>query len=225
MALTFERTFTQNISGLTGLIDNTTTYGGANQDRNEAAEYRLWASLNSSGTRLYNNPDQGDVLTELQYEVSTEESGWHQDIQIRIQLYDADQAYVPQVVNGQGVVTQYASIFYDPDTEKIYKARIASTGQSPSNSTYFTEIPVSQLYQHLSNTNIEVSIEDHYIDAQVNVKLTNEFAAKKCGCAFEELEYIMNLQARKIAADSEFANGNYSEGQIDIDFILSSVTV
>lgn len=219
MALTFLRTFTQNVTGLTGLITNTTVYGGANQDRNEAAEYRLWAKCDSAGARTFYNPEQGNVLTNLEYTVETLLNGWFQDIQIRIQFYDAAANYVAQVTNGQGVITTYASIFYYASTGKVYKARVDSTGQIPTNTAYFTEVTFEELYTILSNTNIEVSIEDHYIDAQLNVSLSSLFASKNCGCKFEDLEYILGLRASKIAADAEFANDDFNEGQELIEYI------
>lgn len=221
MALTFTRTFTQNVTGLTGLITNTTTYGGANQLRNQAAEYRLWAKLNSAGVATYYNPDQGDVLTALTYTVSTLLSGWFQDIQLRIQFYDAGTNYVPQVSNSQGVITQYASIVYSGG--KVYRSRIASIGQSPTNTTYFTEVTFDNLYTLLSNPNIEVSVEDTYVDAQLNQQLSTLFATKNCGCALEDLEYILGLRAVKISADSEFSSDDFNEGQELIEYIQNNL--
>jgi hypothetical protein len=225
MALTFEREFTQNVSGLTGLITNTTTYGGANQDRNEAAEFRLWASLTSAAVKTYDDPDQGDPMTETEYTVSTEQSGWHQDTQVRIQLFDAGDAYSARVTSGAGVVTTHEGLFYYESTEKIYRCIAdAGAGEDPEDTAFFAEVPVSELYLYLSNTNIEVSVEDHYIDAQVNVLLNNVFASHKCDCTITDLEYILGLRAKKISADSEFANENYSEGQEEIEYILNNIT-
>ena len=222
MALTFTDTYTQNVTGLTGLITNTTVYGGANQDRNEAAEYRLWAKLNSAGVRTYYNPDQGDVLNQLTYTVGSTLSGWFQDILLRIQFYDSGANYVAQVTNSQGVITTYASIIYSAG--KVYKSRIDSIGQSPSNTTYFTEVPFESLYTLLSNTNIEVKVTDHYVDAQINQQLSSLFSSKNCGCQLEDLTYIVGLDALKISADAEFSNADYNDGQELIESIEAQIT-
>ena len=225
MALTFTRTFTQNVTGLTGLITNTTVYGGANQDRNEAAEYLLWAKLDANGAATYYNPSQGNVLTALTYTVATTLSGWFQDIGLRIQFYDPGTGYVKQVTNGQGVVTTYESIVYQDGS--VYRCINDVTGTAPDadgGSAYWTLVPFDQLYTLLSNTNIEVSVEDRYVYAGVNQQLSTLFASKKnCGCSLQDLEYILGLRGLKISADSEFANEDYNEGQRIIENIQSQI--
>ena len=226
MALDFTRTFTQNVTGLTGLITNTTVYGGANQDRNEAAEYLLWAKLNTNGARTFYNPEQGNVLTALTYTVATTLSGWFQDIGLRIQFYDAGTAYSQQVVNGQGVITTYAGIVYDDGA--VYRCIQSVTGTGPNDSggsAYWAEVPFEELYTLLSNTNIEVSVIDRYVDAQINQDLNEVFASKKnCGCGLSDLEYILGLRADKISADIAFSNEDYNEGQRIISNIESSLS-
>lgn len=212
MALNPSFTLTNQDGGLSVLAANTTVYGSPNQDRNEAAEYVLWSKTNMNGDRTFNNPDQGNVLTNLNYNLSTTQDsidsydGWYELIWLRIQFYSAGANYVEQQESG-GEITQYASIFYYATTGKVYKAIAASTGQDPEDTNYFEEVPIEDFNNILDNTNIEVYYKNHYQEYGTNVCLRDR-DIKNCQCGGKNRDYVDGLYSLKQSADTNFVNGN-----------------
>jgi hypothetical protein len=209
MPLSYLLTITQDDGGETATIDNDTTYGGANQDRNEAAEYLLWSKTDKNGTRVFDDPDQGNVLTNLQYIVNTPIDGHYEAIVLRIQPYNAGSNYVEEQTSG-AAITQYASVFYYATTGKVYKAIAASTGQDPEDTDYFEEVTAENLYTLIGNSNLETFYEDFKGEYLTNAALRDRFANVAC-CTAEDRDYNQTLLYLKQSADINFANENYSE--------------
>jgi hypothetical protein len=205
MALTPTFTITPADNGQTVTIDNTTTYGNPNQDRDDAAEFLLWSKTDKSGVRTYDNPDQGNVLTNIQYITDTLKDGWYELINLRIQFYDSGASYVEEQSSGS-VITQYASVFYYSTTGKVYKAIAPSTGQDPEDTDYFVEVPLDQLHTLIDNTNIEVYIKDYDHDYATNEAIRDRFANVLC-CTAEDRDRNQTLLYMKQSADTNFANG------------------
>lgn len=206
MALSPSFTITQEDGGLTAIAANTTTYGAPNQDRNEAAEYFLWSKTDMNGARTFTNPDQGDVLTNLEYEVATATDGWYEGINVRIQPYNAGTNYVEEQQSG-GEITQYASIFYYATTDKIYRAIAASTGQTPTNTAYFEELSLTDLAEELANTNIDVYYKDFFCEYRTNTGIRDKDDAS-CQCGNKDRDYVDGLYSLKQSADTNYANDN-----------------
>lgn len=203
MSLSRIFTITQQDGGATALAVNTTVYGSPNQDRDDAAEYVLWSKTDMNGLRTFSNPDQGNVLTNLQYSVATLTDGWYELIVPRIQPYNAGSNYVEEQSSG-GVVTQYASIFYYGTTGKVYQAIAPSTGQDPEDTNYFAE--VTDLSTILNNTNIDVYYKNFYGEYLTNVCIRDKDDSN-CSCGNKDDEYIDLLYSKKQSADTNFANG------------------
>ena len=213
MALTPSTSYTQDASDVNAgvVADTTPDYGtGGNPVRSAAANYLLWAKLDYSGNRTFDNPDFGDVLSIMSWNVVVTLSGWYQRMLMRIQIYVGATAYVPQIeVNG--VVTQFASIVYYAATNKVYKCILASTGNLPTNATYWEE--VTDLSTIIQNTNISVTITDTYIRSTVDQKMKNVFKSigRNCGCDDTEVQRAMKSYALLVAADSEVNDDNYDD--------------
>jgi|SRR6185369_907906 len=184
---------TQQDGGLTAIATNTTVYGSPNQDRNQAAEYVLWSKTDVNAVRTFTNPEQGDVLTNLSYSVSTLVDGWFELIRLRIQFYSALTAYVA------------GNVFYYTTNGKYYIAIGSSTGQLPTNPIYFTE--VTDLTTIIGNASIETYYQNFYSEYRTNVCIRDKDDAN-CGCANKDDTYIDMLYAKKQSADTNFANGN-----------------
>jgi hypothetical protein len=206
VALTHAATITQQEVATLATYLNTTTYGGANQDRNEAAEFLLWSKTDEDGARTFDNPAQGDVLTKLSYEVDTDSDGWYEAIKFRIQFYSAGANYVERLEE-LGEITQHESIFYYETTGKIYKAITASTGQDPENTDYFEEIALTDLGDYVDNTNVEVFIEDFACEFRTNDCIRDRFV-NVTNCSQEQRDANQQLLYMKQSADTNFANGN-----------------
>jgi hypothetical protein len=209
-------TVVQDNGGLLATATNTTTYGGANQDRNEAAEYVLWSKTDKDGNRVFTNPDQGDVLTKLIYSVSAAVSGLYELIWLRFQFYDAGTPYVEEQTSG-GNITQYASVFYYGTTGKVYKAIVPSTGQNPEDTNYFVEVPLASLYTLLGNTNLEQYIKNFDGLYAINKCITGRLAGEGCNCESSDKEYNMDLFSKYLSATSNFNAGNIYEFQALIE--------
>lgn len=193
MALSPTFTITQQDGGLTAIATNTTTYGSPNQDRDDAAEYVLWSKTDVNAVRTFTNPAQGNVLTNLSYSVSTLVDGWFELIRLRVQPYNGATAYV------SGNVIYYAT------DGKVYQAIASSTGQLPTNPTYFTE--VTDLTTVIGNSSIETYYQNFYSEYRTNVCIRDKDDSN-CGCANKDDTYIDMLYAKKQSADTNFANGN-----------------
>lgn len=226
MALTPSTSFTQDIDDVSqGVVaDTTPDYGeGGNQARGDAANYLLWAKTDSGGTREFNNPQQGNVLTNMSWNVETPVSGWHERMLMRIQIYSDIASYVPQV-ESNGIVSQYASIVYYQSTNKVYRCILPSTGNLPTDTTYWTE--VTDLSTIIANINVSVTITNTYVRASVDGKIKDLFAAMGNTCACDE---SANKEAYKmngllISANSEVNSGNYDKMEKIIRYIESQLT-
>lgn len=226
MPLTPSTSFTQDVDDVhAGLVaDTTSNYGtGGNPDRDDAANYLLWAELDSNGNRTFNNPDPGNVLTIMEWAVEMATGGWYQRMLMRIQFYDNGAAYVPQVEAG-GVVSQYASIVYYASTNKVYKCILASTGNLPTNATYWEE--VTDLSTIIANTNVTTTITDTYVRSIADAGVKELFAnmAKTCGCDDKANKKAYLLDGLLIAADAAVEQDNYDEMETIIAYLESQLT-
>lgn len=221
MALSPSFTIAQDNGGLTATATNTTTYGGANQDRDEAAEFVLWSKTDKDGNRVFTNPDQGDVLTKLIYTVAAVVSGLYELIWLRIQFYSAGANYVEEQTSG-GVITQYASVFYYGTTGKVYKAIVPSTGQDPTDTNYFVEVTVASLYTLINNTNLEQYIKNFDGLYAINKCITGRLAGEGCNCESSDREYNMDLFSKYLSATSNFNTGNIYQFEAQIEELNTS---
>ncbi len=218
MALVDGLSFSQNADITTGVVTDTSNYGvSGNPARNAKANYLLWSKTDSSGNRVFTNPDQGDVLATLLYTVSTLVDGFHEGILLRIAPYNNGTNYVEQQ-SSSNVITQYASIVYLSGV--VYQCISPTVGNTPPNGTYWSV--VSDLSTLIDNPNVDVFIEDFYIKIRSMTCAAKQF--KSCGCggghaAFDRPFYI--IVGKLYGADSEFANGNPTEMQKIIEDITS----
>jgi hypothetical protein len=211
MPLTPSTSFTQDVDDINaGVVDDTTSnYGtGGNPARNAAANYLLWAKTDQDGNRVFYNPAFGDVLTIMQWTVAMLVGGWYERMLMRIQIYSGATAYVAEVSVG-GVITQYASIVYYASTNKVYKCILATTGNAPTNATYWEE--VTDLSTIIGNTNISNTISNTYVRsiADDGIKQLFRNMSATCGCDEQANKKAYKLDGLLISADSEVQSGNY----------------
>lgn len=210
MALQPAFTVVQNDGGLTASATNTTAYGSPEQDRNEAAEYVLWSKTDKEGARTFTNPDQGDVLTKLAYTVATLISGLYELIWLRIQFYDNATPYVEQQQSGSQI-TQYPSIVYYAATNKVYRCIAPTTGNLPTNTNFWEEVPLADMDDLLGNPNIEQYIKNVDIIYHIDKCITKRLADAGCDCGIADVEYNHTLFSLYLSAKSNFNAGNVYE--------------
>lgn len=224
--------FTQDASDVNAAVvaDTTPDYGtGGNPVRSAAANYLLWCYTDENGNRTFNNPSFGDVLSIMSWNVTpvtvnnVSLGGWYERMLVRIQIYSGATAYVPQVEAG-GIVTQYASIVYYASTNKVYKCILPTTGNDPTNPTYWEE--VTDLSTILDNTNITVTITNTYVRAIVDQKMKNLYAAIGRNCACDDKEVIRDnkLDSLLISADADVEQGNYDDMAKVIAYLEAQLT-
>ena len=226
MALTPSTSFTQDVDDVNvGVVaDTTSDYGtGGNPARGDAANYLLWSKTNQNGNRTFSNPDQGNVLSSMSWNVATLTPGWYERMLMRIQIYDNAEAYLAQVESG-GVVSVYAGISYYAATNKVYKCIQDSTGNLPTDTDYWEE--VTDLSTIIANTNVTTTISNTYVRAHVDDKIKNLFAAMadNCGCNEKENQRAYRLRGLLISADSEVNSGNYDEMDKIITYLYAQLT-
>lgn len=225
MPLTPSTSFTQDVDDVyAGVVaDTTPDYGtGGNPVRSAAANYLLWCKTDKNGNRVFNNPAFGDVLAIMAWNVVITVSGWYERMLMRIQIYSGATPYVPQVESG-GVVTQYASIVYYAATDKVYKCILATTGNLPTNATYWEE--VTDLSTIIANTNVSTTISNTYVRSTVDQKMKLLYAGIGDTCACDDKAVIRanNLYALLIAANSEVTSGNYDDMEKIIAYLESKL--
>lgn len=223
MALTPALRFTQDADNIEiGVVEDITAdYGdGGNQAREDAANFLLWSKTDKDGNRTFDNPNFGNELSIMQWQVNTPKDGYYEAIWMRIQLYDAAANYVEQQQSGS-TITQHASAFYYPSTDKVYKAIAPSQGQNPTNTNFFQE--VTDLSTLIGNTNVETFIIE---TGQTNTKgvyvrtrasraasiLMGRLDDETCpspSAKDREKAYLIDSLIQ--SADAEFAQGNPRE--------------
>src|SRR6185503_16218080 len=187
MPLTPSTSFTQDVDDVNSgtVADTTPDYGGGNPVRSAAANYLLWCHTDENGARTFNNPAFGDVLAIMSWAVSMLVGGWYERMLMRIQIYSGATAYVAQIESG-GVVSQYASIVYYGATNKVYKCILATTGNLPTNGTYWEE--VVDLSTIIANTNVSTTISNTYVRSIVDQKMKSLYKQLGRTCACDDKE-------------------------------------
>lgn len=216
MALIDSLEITQNASDLdqTTVLD-TSDYGvGGNPARSATANYLLWSKTDKEGNRTFDNPSHGDELSTLSYAVNSLVDGYYEAILMRITPYNAGSNYVEQQSSG-GVVTQWASIIYNPGNESVYQAIAPSTGQDPTDPAYFTPLYIADLPSIIPNTNVHTFIQEWFTDVRTS-QCTNRKFKNACGCGCGDLEKItpaLNLRYMMVAAQTAIMEGNPEEAE------------
>jgi len=223
MALTPALRFTQDADNIEiGIVEDITAdYGdGGNQERGDAANFLLWSKTDKDGNRTFDNPDFGNELSIMQWQVNTPVDGYYEAIWMRIQPYSAVANYVEQQQSGS-TITQYASVFYYATTDKVYKAIAPSQGQNPTNTNFFQE--VTDLSTIIDNTNVETffiqtgetNTEGVYVKTRASRAasiLMGRLDDEKCpspSAKDREKAYLIN--GLIFSADAEFAQHNPRE--------------
>lgn len=225
MAITPSTSFIQDVDDVyAGVVTDTTPdYGvGGNPARNAAANYLLWSKTDSDGNRVFTNPSPGNVLTVLTWDVITLTAGWYERMLMRIQFYNPATAYVPEI-SSNGIISQYASIVYYGTTDKVYKCKLATTGNAPTDTTYWEE--VTDLSTLISNTNVSTTISNTYVRSIVDEGMRELFArmGAECGCDQQANYKAYKLNGLLISANSEVASGNYDNMDKIITYIESQL--
>lgn len=226
MALTPSTSFTQDVDDINAgvVADTTSDYGtGGNPARGDAANYLLWAKTDENGNRVFSNPDFGDVLSIMEWDVVTLVSGWYERMLMRIQIYDNTEAYLKEVESG-GIITVPAGIVYYGSTNKVYKAIVDTTGNLPTDTNFWVE--VTDLSELISNTNVTVTISNTYVRSTVDqgLKLLFRNIAGECGCDDKKNKKYYLLYSLLVGADSEVQGSNYDEMQKVILYIESQLS-
>jgi hypothetical protein len=216
-------TFSQNSDIASGVVTDTSDYAvGGNPPRSAKANYLLWSKTDSDGNRVFTNPDPGDVFSTLIYNVATFVDGYHEGILVRVAPYAPATPYVEEQSAG-GVITQYASIVFDGGA--VYKCIVPVTDVAPTDPTgadYWAV--VSDLSTLLDNVNVEVFIEEFYIKIRSMRCAAAQFNSCGCGCSddLDKIRTPLLIASKLMAADSEVANGNFTEMQAIIEDITQT---
>ena len=203
--------FTSATDGLTGTVSDTTTegeYPSPDVNRADAANYLLWSKTDEEGVRTFNNPDTGSVLEIVSWSVDTEVSGLYEAILLRIPIYDNAEACVEEQESG-GIITQYPTIRYYASTDKVYRCIAPSTGNLPTNATYWEE--VTDLSEIIDNTTIEQEILNVNADKLIDKAIAERFRQAGCDCSVEDSQLNNQLIAQKRSAEINFASDNIYE--------------
>lgn len=141
---------------------------GGNPARNARALTLFVTKTDKNGARtlLTVTPNTSDPLTVSAWDVAIDIDGLVEKILFSAKLYDAGYAYLTD------------DIFYYTSTSKYYKAKQASTGQTPTNTVYFDEVPVANLYTNeiLNDcTTMEVEILNDLIMGRIEAELSDDW--------------------------------------------------
>lgn len=215
MALTPSTSYTQDVSDVNAgtVADTTPDYGtGGNPVRSAAANYLLWCKTDKDGNRVFDNPDFGDVLAIMSWAVVVTLSGWYERMLMRIQIYSGATPYVPG-----------NAVYYGAEN-KVYQCILATTGNLPTNATYWAE--VTDLSTLIANSSVSVTITNTYVRSTVDQKMKELFGDLGRNCACDDLEVVRacKLDALLISADAEVENGNYDDMAAIIAYLEQQLT-
>ena len=200
MALIDALTFTQDADVATGVAADTSDYGvGGNPLRSAKANYLLWSKTDKNGVRDFDNPSQGNVLSNLSYAVNTPIDGYYEGILMRFNIYDNGQAYVA------GDAVYYLG--------SVYTATGATTGNLPTDLNFWSA-PITDLSTLIANTSVDVFIQAFYIKVRAN-QCINERLLDDCGCGCDgdlnKMRSALIVVYKIKAADAAFADDNPEE--------------
>lgn len=183
---------------------------GSNPARNTRALTLFVTKTDKNGARtlLTVSPDTSDPLTVAAWDVDISQDGLIEKILFSAKLYDAGYAYVTD------------DVFYYTTNSKYYKAKQASTGQLPTNSTYFDEVPVAALYtaEILNDcTTMEVEVINDLIMGNTEMVLSDDweevsdvFLNGKYNLEYSKADYLDSLVN---SAEAALANGRPLEAE------------
>src|SRR5690606_30851267 len=89
------------------------------------------------------------------------------------------------------------------------KAIADSTGQDPTDTDYFQEIPIDQLYTLIDNTNVDVYVQEYYLKYRSNQCLNNLLTGS-CSCEgnLDKIRSALIIKYKILAADAAFDDDN-----------------
>jgi hypothetical protein len=206
-----ELEFTQDPSGETGTVTDVTpanTYPSPYTARGDAANYLLFSKTDKDGVRTFINPDFGNVLSVMSWDVDTDVSGLYEAFLLRVGPYDNGASYVEEQESG-GIITQYPSVVYYPTTNKVYLAITAGSGNLPTDSSFWEE--VVDLSTIIGNPNIDEEVLNINSDLLIDKCIAALFAKSGCHCSSQDSETKNQLMGMKRSAEVNFASGNIYE--------------
>lgn len=183
---------------------------GGNPARNLRALVLFVTKTDKNGARslLLVTPNTSDPLTVSAWDVSISLDGLVEKILFSIQLY------------GSGVNYVTGDIFFHTVNSKFYKAKQASVGQTPTNTTFFDEVPVADLYTNeIDNptTTMEVDISNDLITGNNDEilsdqweEVTDVFLNGKYNLEYSKADYLDSLLN---GAEAALANGRQYESE------------
>lgn len=183
---------------------------GGNPARNLRALVLFVTKTDKNGARtlLVVTPDSSDPLVVSAWDVAISIDGLVEKILFVVQLYGSGVSYVTD------------DVFYYPNNGKFYKATQNSTGQTPTNPTYFVEVTVASLYTTEINndcTTMEVKVLNDLITGRNEAVLSDEweevtdvFLNGKYDLKYSKADYIDGLLN---GAQAALANGRQYESE------------
>lgn len=165
---------------------------GSNPARNLRALVLFVTKTDKNGARTLLSivPNTSDPLTVSAWDVSISIDGLVEKILFSVQLYGIGVNYVTD------------DIFYYTSNSKFYKAKQASVGQLPTNSTYFDEVTAANLYAEVLNDSatMEVVVINDLIMGRNEAILSDEweevtdvFLNGKYDLKYSKADYIDGL--------------------------------
>jgi hypothetical protein len=160
------------------ILNDTTVYGGANDDRNERANTLFVTKTDENGVRtlVTITPDTADPVTVSSWTVLSELDGWYEKLMASVKVHVADQSYA-----SAGIVLYSAGVFY-----KTKQADPAFN--NPPNAMYYDVITAASLYtDELANTSIDWGMLDEFADCRTKDRIrelhedfADKFLSAKC---------------------------------------------
>jgi len=180
-------------------------YGSPNPDRNQGGEVLVVAHITQEEKEEFVTIDSTPYLTKSIYDVYNTLDGHYRIETLRFALYDNATPYIPEIKDGNGIITTSASVIYYDLTNKFYKNILASTGIAPdaiNGTTYWEEITDFTLESVRKNTNLTIgSFETMHEDRNILCVKNELFKLNKlCGCGDDLRDYLPFLK-KKVLLD------------------------
>lgn len=165
-------------------INDVSAWGAPNDNRNAAANFLVVSKNTVNGTPTFLSVLNSAPLSQLEWEIPTVVDGWYQFNLLRIPIY-VDGTYVPEIKDGNGVITQAASVLWHQPTGYVVKAIAGSTNVEPGDVNWQASWEViGDLSTLISYPSIITNIHHDLIDCYLRERYRDllEEAIAEFGC-------------------------------------------
>lgn len=184
-------------------LSNDTPYADFSDARNLGGEVLIAAHVNAAdgdeeGEEDFITVDSTPYLTKTLYDINNTIDGHYRFELLRFPIWNVANPYVKEVVDGNGIITTYASLVFYSVTNKFYKALENQTGQLPTDPLYFEEITSFTVDSIRESDKIIIGVYNTIFDHRGRLCVKDELYKLLCKGVCLDLQKMMPYLKKSI---------------------------